>query len=64
MTGIPVPVHAFVIPALGIHLLDNQNLDDVAAMAAKLNRYEFMLVVGPLRVQYGAGSAVNAIAIF
>ena len=64
VTGIPVPVHAFVIPALGIHLLDNQNLDDVAAMAAKLNRYEFMLVVGPLRVQYGAGSAVNAVAVF
>ena len=64
VAGIPVPVHAFVIPALGIHLLDNQNLDDVAALAAKLNRYEFMLVVGPLRVQYGAGSPVNAVAIF
>jgi kynurenine formamidase len=62
--GLRIPMHSFVLVALGINLLDNLNLDDVAATAAKLNRYDFMLVVGPLPVENGAGSAVNAVAIF
>jgi kynurenine formamidase len=62
--GLFIPIHSFVLVALGVNLLDNLGLDDVAATAAKLNRYEFMLVVEPLRVQNGAGSAVNPVAIF
>jgi hypothetical protein len=62
--GLFIPMHSFVLVALGVNLLDNLGLDDVAAMAAKLNRYEFMLVIEPLRVQYGAGSAINPVAIF
>ena len=64
IAGIRSPIHVFAIIGLGVHLLDNLNLDEVAAMAARLNRYEFMLVVEPLRVQNGSGAAVNPVAIF
>lgn len=62
--GLFIPVHSMVLVSLGVNLLDNLGLDDVAALAQKLNRYEFMLVVEPIRVQNGAGSAVNPVAIF
>jgi kynurenine formamidase len=62
--GVGIPIHVFTIVALGMNLLDNLALDDLAATAEKLKRWEFMLVVEPLRVQYGAGSAVNPVAVF
>ena len=58
------PIHRYAIVARGMNLLDNLNLDDVAEVAAELNRWEFMIVVAPLRVPGGTGSPVNPIAIF
>jgi hypothetical protein len=52
------------IAALGLNLLDNLALDQLAAAAEKTKRWEFMLVVEPLRVQNGAGSPVNPVAVF
>jgi kynurenine formamidase len=62
--GVAIPIHTFTIVALGLNLLDNLALDDVAATADKLKRWEFMLVVAPLRMENGAGSPVNVIATF
>ena len=62
--GVAIPIHTFTIVALGLNLLDNLALDEVAATAAKLQRWEFMLVVAPLRMENGAGSPVNVIATF
>ena len=62
--GFIVPVHVLMITALGINLLDNQDLEALAATAAKLNRWEFMLTVAPLPVTGGTGSPVNALATF
>jgi len=62
--GVAIPIHTFTIVALGLNLLDNLALDEVAATAEKLKRWEFMLIVEPLRVQNGAGSAVNPVAVF
>jgi kynurenine formamidase len=62
--GVALPIHYFTLVALGMNLLDNLALEDVAATADKLKRWEFMLVVEPLRAQYGAGAAVNPIAVF
>ena len=58
------PIHRFAIVARGVNLLDNIDLDAAAETAARLNRWEFMLVVAPLRVPGGTGSPVNPIAIF
>ena len=62
--GVTLPVHVLMITALGIHLFDNQDLEAVAATAAKLNRWEFMLTVAPVPVTGGTGSPVNALATF
>jgi kynurenine formamidase len=62
--GVAIPIHTFTIVALGLNLLDNLALDEVAAVADKLKRWEFMLVVAPLRMENGAGSPVNVIATF
>jgi kynurenine formamidase len=62
--GINIPIHTFTIVALGMNLLDNLDLEALAETAAKLKRWEFMLTVEPLRVQNGAGSAVNPVAVF
>ncbi|MBM63230.1 MAG: cyclase [Acidobacteria bacterium] len=62
--GVRLPVHTLTIVAMGVDLFDNQDLEALAETAADLNRWEFMLVAGPLAVQNGTGSPVNAIAIF
>jgi kynurenine formamidase len=59
-----LPVHDFALISLGVHLFDNCSLDELAEAAAARKRWEFMLVVGPLRVPGGTGSPVNPIATF
>ena len=60
----PRPLHRFALIYLGMPLFDNLDLEALAETAAELNRWEFLLTVGPLRVQNGAGSPVNPIAVF
>ena len=62
--GQPLPVHTLFITALGINLLDNQDLEAVAETAARLNRWEFLLMVAPIPVTGGTGFPVNALAVF
>lgn len=62
--GINLPVHTLAITALGIDILDNQDLEAVADTAARLNRWEFLLTVGPVPVTGGTGFPANALAIF
>ena len=58
------PIHRFAIVSRGMNLLDNLDLEAAAETAARLNRWEFMLVVAPLRIPGGTGSPVNPLAIF
>ncbi len=62
--GVFLPIHMFTLVSLGVNLLDNLALDDLAAEADRLKRWEFMLVIEPLRVENGAGGAINPVAIF
>jgi kynurenine formamidase len=62
--GIGLPVHTLAITALGIDILDNQDLEAVGDLAAKLNRWEFMVTIAPVPVTGGTGFPVNALAIF
>lgn len=59
-----MPVHQVGIVAMGLWLLDNANLEELAEMCARLKRWEFMLTISPLRFQYATGSPVNPTAIF
>ena len=62
--GWPVPVHQCGIAGMGLHLLDNLDLQAVSAACAERSRWEFFFVVAPLRVTQGTGSPVNPIALF
>jgi kynurenine formamidase len=62
--GINLPVHTLAITALGVDILDNQDLEAVAETAARLNRWEFLLSVAPVPVTGGTGFPANALAIF
>jgi kynurenine formamidase len=58
------PVHILTLVAMGMQLLDNQNLDDLAAACAERSRWAFMLVIAPLKLVGGTASMTNPIAIF
>jgi kynurenine formamidase len=62
--GVALPVHVLFITAMGVNLLDNQDLEALGSTAAKLNRQTFMLTVAPLAVPGGTGSPANALATF
>jgi kynurenine formamidase len=57
------PIHSIAIPYMGMPLLDNADLEDIAAASAEEGRWEFMLTVAPLVVIGGTGSPVNPIAV-
>lgn len=57
-------LHNFVLTHLGVMLIDRGYFEDLAEIAAAKNRWEFMLVVGPLPIPNGTGSPVNPIAIY
>ena len=62
--GLANPLHELVLVGLGMRILDNLNLDDVAAAAASRKRWEFLFVGAPLRVVGGTGSPLNPLAVF
>ena len=62
--SVALPVHTLMITALGVNLLDNQDLESLGETAAKLNRWEFMLTIAPVPVTGGTGFPLNAIAMF
>ena len=62
--GMLSPIHALALNAMGVHLLDNLQLEDVAGACVEEGRWEFLCVVAPLRVPGGTGSPINPIAIF
>jgi kynurenine formamidase len=60
---IPWSVHGAIF-AYGIALLDNALLQPLAEVCAAERRYEFMLLIAPLKVVGGTGSPANPIALF
>jgi len=62
--GVVIPTHTVAIASMGLLIIDNADLEELAATAARLNRWEFMLSVAPIPVAGATGSVVNAIATF
>jgi kynurenine formamidase len=59
-----LPVHKFALVARGMHLFDGLDLEALSATAARLKRWEFLLVAAPIRVPGGSGAPVNPVAVF
>jgi kynurenine formamidase len=64
IAGDPHADHRLVLAALGVYLLDGVQLDRLAETAARLNRWEFLLVVAPPQVPGSTGAIVNPLAMF
>ena len=62
--GVGLPVHISAIVAMGAVILDGQNLEAAAELAAKLNRYVFMMTAAPPVVVGGSGAPINVTATF
>ena len=63
-SSLPGAVHDFALVYLGVHILDNCDLEALADAAAARNRWEFLLTAAPLPIRGGTGSPLNPIAIF
>ena len=53
------PVHMRLIADSGIYIIENLNLEELA----KTRTYEFVVVIPPLNVKGGTGSALRAFAL-
>jgi kynurenine formamidase len=56
-------IHSVGIVAMGLWLLDNAYLEDLAAAAAEASQWEFLFAMGPLKLKRGTGSPVNPLAV-
>ena len=60
---VPLPIHEVAIVAMGLHLLDNLDLDELAVACGDAGRWSFLLAVAPLVLHQGTASPVNPIAV-
>jgi kynurenine formamidase len=58
------PIHQIGIVAMGLWILDNAWLDDLAAACQSRQRWEFLISIAPLRLKNATGSPVNPVAVF
>jgi kynurenine formamidase len=58
------PFHIGALVGLGLWLIDNMNLEDIAGACADRGRWEFLLTLAPLRLRNVTGSPLNPIALF
>jgi kynurenine formamidase len=67
-TGLPPtvnnPLHRLALVAMGVSIFDNLDLERAAEQARHWNRYEFLFMAAPLRIQNGTGSPLNPLAVF
>jgi len=57
-------LHVVSLVAMGMWLIDNGNLEELAQACARHHRWEFMLTLAPLVLERVTGSPVNPIALF
>ena len=62
--GVDFPIHVLAITAMGLHLLDYLQLDDLSHACERLGRWEFLFMAAPLLIPGGTGSPLNPIAVF
>jgi kynurenine formamidase len=61
--GVVFPIHVLTVNAMGIHLLDYLQFEELVQRCEEAERWEFLFVAAPLRIEGGTGSPVNPIAL-
>jgi kynurenine formamidase len=59
-----MPIHTGTLVMMGVHLIDNADLDPLAEKCAAQGRYEFMFSLLPLILERGTASPANPLALF
>ena len=62
--GFLMPFHTIALVAMGLWLIDNCTLEELAKTCLKQSRRDFLLTVNPLRLRNATGSPVNPVATF
>ncbi|HET9217297.1 MAG TPA: cyclase family protein [Terriglobia bacterium] len=65
-SGLPpgVGLHQLALVAMGVGIFDNLDFENAVEQARRLNRYEFLFMAAPLRIEKGTGSPLNPLAVF
>jgi kynurenine formamidase len=65
-SGLPqgVGLHQLALVAMGVSIFDNLDFERAVEEARRLNRYEFLFMAAPLRIEKGMGSPLNPLAVF
>jgi kynurenine formamidase len=61
--GVGFPIHVLAIAAMGIHLLDYLQFEDLRLECERTGRWEFLFTAAPLRIVGGTGSPLNPVAV-
>ncbi|HKV55467.1 MAG TPA: cyclase family protein [Candidatus Binataceae bacterium] len=59
-----MPIHTGTLVMMGVHLIDNADLDPLAEKCVHDGRYEFMFSLLPLILERGTASPANPVAMF
>jgi len=62
--GVTAPIHLLALVAMGIHLFDECDLEELGREAAMRKRWVFLFTAAPLAVPGGTGSPINPIATY
>jgi kynurenine formamidase len=62
--GYTLPLHKYILIGLGANIIDNADLTALSETSARLKRWEFLFVAGPIAAPGGTGSPLNPLAIF
>jgi kynurenine formamidase len=62
--GVGFPIHVLTLNAMGVHLLDYLQFEDVTGHCEAVRRWEFLFAAAPLRIVGGTGSPINPTAVF
>ncbi|MER5935113.1 cyclase family protein [Streptomyces sp. NPDC002054] len=63
VAGVAFPVHVLAMHAMGVHLMDYLQFEELAPVCAAAGRWSFLCTVAPLRLPGATGSPVNPIAV-
>ncbi|WP_406011456.1 cyclase family protein [Streptomyces sp. NBC_00637] len=61
--GVGFPVHVLAVQAMGTHLMDYLQFEELVPVCESAGRWAFLCVVAPLRLPGATGSPVNPIAV-
>jgi kynurenine formamidase len=64
LSGVHTPVHVVSLVGMGMWLLDNLTLEELASTCRDLGAWEFLFTMAPIALKNSTGVPVNPLAVF